>query len=91
MFLCKYANFLMQTGVGRYLALKYLMDGGPDKELAAALSSGQPMPGPTCSHLSPCCALSTPVLTVLSFLEVNMFFSKCVSDPGTPSLNNVRG
>ena len=81
----------MQTGVGRYLALNYLTDRGPDKELAAAPSSRQPMPGPTCFHLSPCCALSIPVLTVLSFLEVNMFFSKCVSDPGTLSLNNMRG
>ena len=81
----------MQTGVGRYLAQKYLMYGGPDKELAAAPSSRQPMPGPTCFHLSPCCVLSISLATVLSFLEVNMFFSKCVSDPGTLPLNNVKG
>lgn len=81
----------MQTGAGRYSALKYLTDGGPDKELAAAPSSGQRMPGPTCFHLSACCALSIPVVPVLGFPEVRMFFSKYMSDPGTLSLNDVRG
>lgn len=81
----------MQTGAGRYSALKYLMDGGPDKELAAAPSSRQRMPGPTCFHLSACCALSIPVVPVLGFPEVSMFFSKYMSDPGTLSLNDVRG
>lgn len=81
----------MQTGAGRYLALKHSTDGGPDKELAAAPSSGQCMPGPACFHLSACCALSIAVVPVLGFPGVSVFFSKYVSDPGTLSLNDVRG